>query len=57
MNKLKILFKGFWLFYEGSRVWTQGDSNSRPPRCQRGALPAEPWAHMPPTGIEPISES
>jgi hypothetical protein len=31
-NKLKI-----W--------WTRGDSNPRPPRCERGALPAELLAH------------
>src|SRR5207245_11459610 len=29
--------KGFW--------WTRGDSNPRPPRCERGALPAELLAH------------
>src|SRR5438309_10634983 len=25
--------------------WTRGDSNPRPPRCERGALPAELLAH------------
>jgi hypothetical protein len=25
--------------------WTAGGSNSRPPRCERGALPAELAAH------------
>ena len=25
--------------------WTVGDSNPRPPRCERGALPAELTAH------------
>src|ERR1700690_3489419 len=25
--------------------WTTGDSNPRPPRCERGALPAELVAH------------
>ena len=23
--------------------WIQGDSDPRPPRCERGALPAELW--------------
>ena len=32
-----VLFKGSW--------WTRGDSNPRPPRCERGALPAELLAH------------
>ena len=27
------------------RWWTRGDSNPRPPRCERGALPAELLAH------------
>ncbi len=26
------------------KMWTQRDSNSRPPRCHRGALPTAPWA-------------
>src|SRR5260370_20300184 len=25
--------------------WTRGDSNPRPPHCERGALPAELLAH------------
>jgi hypothetical protein len=28
--------------------WTWGDSNPRPLRCERSALPAEPQAHDPP---------
>src|SRR2546429_6223268 len=31
---------------EGER-WTWGDSNPRPLRCERSALPAEPQAHGP----------
>ena len=34
---------------EGERnrlMWTDGDSNPRPPRCKRGALPAELSAHL-----------
>src|SRR5690606_18829078 len=27
-------------------VWTQGDSNPRPPACHAGALPAAPWARV-----------
>src|SRR5579872_4538531 len=27
--------------------WTAGDSNPRPPRCERGALPTELAAHSP----------
>src|SRR5260370_29022309 len=27
------------------RWWTRGDSNPRPPHCERGALPAELLAH------------
>ena len=30
--------------------WTAGGSNSRPPRCERGALPAELAAHFWPFG-------
>ncbi len=26
--------------------WTRRDSNPRPPRCERGALPTEPRAHI-----------
>ena len=26
--------------------WTRRDSNPRPPRCERGALPTEPRAHL-----------
>ena len=26
--------------------WTRRGSNPRPPRCERGALPAEPRAHL-----------
>ena len=26
--------------------WTRGDSNPRPPRCERGALPTELLAHV-----------
>src|SRR6266851_5748432 len=29
----------------GPRCWKNGDSNPRPPRCERGALPAELLAH------------
>jgi hypothetical protein len=29
------------------RWWTAGGSNSRPPRCERGALPTELAAHVP----------
>ena len=25
-------------------IWAQGDSNSRPPPSQGGALPTAPWA-------------
>ena len=31
---------------EGECWWTAGGSNSRPPRCERGALPAELAAHF-----------
>jgi hypothetical protein len=30
---------------EGMDWWTRWDSNPRPPRCERGALPAELLAH------------
>ena len=31
---------------ENSNIWwTRGDSNPRPPRCERGALPTELLAH------------
>jgi hypothetical protein len=36
--------------------WTAGGSNSRPPRCERGALPAELAAHesdLPAVGSDP----
>ena len=32
-------------FWPGLSWWTAGGSNSRPPRCERGALPAELAAH------------
>jgi hypothetical protein len=37
MKKSLNWLNGFW--------WTAGGSNSRPPRCERGALPAELAAH------------
>ncbi len=35
---------GWWMKREVV-WWTRGDSNPRPPRCERGALPAELLAH------------
>ena len=35
--------------------WTRRGSNPRPPRCERGALPAEPRARMYCPEIKPIS--
>ena len=32
--------------YEGEVWWTQQDSDLRHPRCKRGALPTELWAHI-----------
>ena len=37
LTELKELLGKCW--------WTAGGSNSRPPRCERGALPAELAAH------------
>jgi hypothetical protein len=39
-RKFRRLFSCFDLVW-----WTRGDSNPRPPRCERGALPAELLAH------------
>ena len=33
----------------GTSGWSQPGSNRRPPRCQRGALPAELWPHGKPS--------
>ena len=39
-----------WLAYDADLLrdiwWTRRDSNPRPPRCERGALPAELLAHV-----------
>src|SRR5512132_3530944 len=35
--------------------WTAGGSNSRPPRCERGALPAELAAHSVERAIVPCA--
>ena len=34
--------------------WSQGDSNSWPPACHAGALPAELWPHEKFSVVEPI---
>ena len=37
----------FSLSFEAERKWwSQGGSNSRPPACKAGALPAELWPHL-----------
>ena len=36
INKKSTLSRSIKLFW-----WIQGDSNPRPPRCERGALPTE----------------
>ena len=44
LNKGKASVSGMKLRL--SVWWTRRDSNPRPPRCERGALPTEPRAHI-----------
>ena len=34
------------LIFKALHHWSQTDLNRRPPRCKRGALPAELWPHI-----------